>query len=631
MSEKPVIEVPVGPTVDAKKANARWWTIDTAKDDVHSHLFQVVEKIEERQNYRQLQNLRHARLYSNLELLGLQAGLFSRPVNDFQLDNRMTFNVVKSCVDTSAAKIAKMKPRPMFLTVDGEDDMQRQAKGLTLFMDAAFDKGHVYPNMQRGFVDGGVFGTGATKFYPDGKKVVSERTLIDELLVDDTEGMYGSPLTLYQSKFMSRDVLSELFPKHREKIAQSSSGLKAQWAQTDFNWVRVIEAWRLPSTPGGKDGKHVLCIPNCDLEVGPWKKDYFPFVFQRWNWKLMGFWGCGLAEELLGIQLELNKLLRTVQEAMGLMCVPRVWVEEGSGVAGITNKIAGVGKYKAGTNPPQVSTWPAMPPEVYQHIQNLVNKAYEITGISMLSAQSKKPAGLDSGAALREFQDVESERFQLVGQRYEEAHMEAARIMADMYADLAKANGGEIEMDAVDGKYARKVKWSEVAPALKGTVLRVFPTSLLPSTPAGKLQKVQEMMQGGLIDKETGLMLLDFPDVEGAMSLRLAAIENAKLCVSRILDEGKSVVPEPYMNLEVAKEISQSALLRAQINNVPEKKLELLRAFVSNCDAMIKVKATAGAAPGGAQPALPAVPAPAPTSDLLPIPAGAGPAQPVPA
>lgn len=613
MSDK-IIEVDYRQNPE-KKLTARWWTVE---ENVHEHLFPLVQSIEQRQGAIRTQNLRHARLYSNLEIYGLQMGLFSRANTQAVVNNRVTFNVVKSCIDTAASKIAKMRPRPMFLTIGGDEGLQRQAKNLTLFMDGAFEAGKVYASMQRGFVDAGVFGTGATKFYKEGRKVMTERVLIDEIIVDETEAMYGEPLTLYQTKFINRDTLCEMFPAFKTQIMDAAVGVTADWV-TDktFDRIRVVEAWKRPSYVGAKDGRHCIVISNATLENKKYTKDYFPFVFQRWNYKLTGFFGCGLAEELVGNQLEINKLLRTVQLAMHYCAVPRVFVDVTSNIntAHINNDVGGIVKFQG--NPPIFNTSPVMPAEVYAHIENLVKKAYEISGISLLSAQSKKPSGLDSGAALREYQDIESERFQLVGQRYEDAHMEASKIIFDMYKDMG---GNDIEMTAEDGKYVRKIKWDEVDLDLNQCVLRVFPTSILPTQPAGKLQKVQELMQAGLLDRETGLKLLDFPDLEGSMTIRLAAVKNAEAVVAKILEDGEAVQPEPYMNLDYAKAYAQNAYLDAQIRNVSEDKLELLRQFITNCDSL-KHQATPqpqspvpGAEAGGAPMAQPMAP---PVSDLV--------------
>jgi hypothetical protein len=45
-----------------------------------------------------------------------------------------------------------------------------------------------------------------------------------------------------------------------------------------------------------------------------------------------------------------------------------------------------------------------------------------------MSASSQKPAGLDSGVAIREFQDIETERFALVSQNYEDCYISIEHI-----------------------------------------------------------------------------------------------------------------------------------------------------------------------------------------------------------
>jgi hypothetical protein len=46
----------------------------------------------------------------------------------------------------------------------------------------------------------------------------------------------------------------------------------------------------------------------------------------------------------------------------------------------------------------------------------------------MLSAAAQKPAGLDSGKALREYNDIESDRFMTIGQAYERYYLQLAKL-----------------------------------------------------------------------------------------------------------------------------------------------------------------------------------------------------------
>lgn len=629
MAKQEIPVVKYNNAADQEGIEARWWTVD--EKELHRHVFAIVSDIETRQIYRKVKNLRHARLYSNREVLGLQAGMFSRTVNDAFTDSGVTLNVIASCVDTAQAKIAKAKPRPMYLTIGGDWAAQERAKKRTRYMDGAFAEMKLYGHMQMAFRDSGIFGTGEVKFFKRDGKVVCERTLIDEVLIDDADAMYGNPSQKHQTKFMSKDVVCELFPKFAEKIMQAKSGLPPEiQSRFSLGMIKVIESWKLPSAKGAKDGLHSICIENCTLLAEQYKRLRFPKVTQRWKKPHVGYFGVGIAEELLGIQLAINKKLRSIEIAQDLMCVPRVWIREDSNIntGDLDNEIGGIGRYS--TEPPQVSTWPGMPPEVYESVENLYHKAYEIIGISQLSANSLKPAGLNSSPALRTYQDVESERFQIVGQDYEEAHMEAAEIIEELTEELA-AEGKDPSVTVKNGKEVETIKWSDVKMNDTPISVRCFPTSILPTQPAGKIQTVQELTQAGFIEKDMALSLLDFPDFEAAVSNMLASYNLIKKILCNMVEKGEYESPEPYMKLPQALTMAQNYYLQCRTENVPENRLELLRRFMDDVKNMIDEanapdpNAPGPQGPGGAPgigaggPIAPqAVPMAPPQSELLP-------------
>jgi hypothetical protein len=623
----PVVDYRKNP--EPKGINHRWWQLEG--HEVAENLVPLVKQIEQRQSYRRVRNIRHARLYSNQEAVAISSGLLApNSLSSFQ-SLSISLNVIKSCIDTAASKIAKARPRPMFLTIGGDETQSRRAKNLTKYLDGAFKEMNVYPTMQRGFVDSGIFGTGPTKFYTEDGKVKCERAIVDQLFVDDLDGMYGDPSQLHEVRYVSRDKLADQFPKFAQEIMDAASGMiNGTAAQGSVDMIRVQESWKLPSSKGAGDGAHAICIENVTLYKKTYKKLYFPFVFQRWNHKITGFDGIGIAEELTGLQLELTSLLRNTQKAIKFMCVPRVFYDKNGSfdAAKLNNEIGGIYGYTGNT--PVFNTAPGMPPEVYQQIESLYKKAYEIIGISQLSAASKKPAGIDSGVAMREYQEIESDRFQLVGQRYEDAHMQAAEIVIDLTRDLAAA-GKDPFVKVKSGKAMEIIHWEEVDLEADQYDMRVFPTSILPTTPSGKLQTIQELTQAGFIDKDMALSLLDFPDLDSYVSNATAAIDLTNMQIENMIDKGEAQIPEPFEFLDLSRKMVQKAYLRAKLNGVEEGRLELLRTFMQSVDELLKPPAAPMPAPGMAPPPGPqgmpagpvdgqplANPTAAPTSDLIP-------------
>lgn len=596
----------------------KWWFED--EDKQYQSVNAVIKHIDDSQVYRQTSFLKHARLYHNLELLGFNPNTHAKISEYPMMNNRVTFNICKSCIDTVQSKIAKHKPRPVFLTTDGDWSLQRKAKLLTQYLEGLFYSMDVYAKGKTVFRDAEVFGTGILKIYPCGNKLECERVLPIEIKVDDAEGMYGCPRQIHQTKYVSRDVLIDMFPEKAHEIlsCQSADANDLVFYQI-ADLVKVNESWHLRSGEEATDGRHCIVIENATLLSEPYDKDYFPFVFIRWTDRLVGFWGQGLCEELLGIQLELNKLLRLVQMAIHLVSNPRVMVEDGTitNLQHINNEIAGILKY-TGTKP-EFITPTAINAEVYNHIENLYRKGYEISGVSQLSANSQKPQGLDSGKALREFQDIESDRFQIVGQCYEQMFMDIAKICIDMTADLNKKHKQSVK--SVNGKFIKNIKWSEVDLAESDYVMKVFPTSALPSTPAGKLSSVTELVQAGFIDKDMAMSLLDFPDLEAFNSLQNASIDITKKMIELMAEEGIYETPEPEMNLTTAMNMCQNAYLKYRNNGLEEERLDLLRRFIQDCKDMMEM------AMPEPQPTLPmdaglppmASPEAQPVSSILPI------------
>lgn len=597
--------------------NEKWWEADISA--AHQNLFAVVKYVEKNQSYRNTLNLRYAKLYQNVEMLGLSAGTYARVnLSNFNT-NRVSYNVVKSCTDTAASKIAKNKPKPLFLTKDGDYNLKNKAKLLTQYMEGMFEQMDLYRVAQKVFVDACVFGTGALKFFidPANLEIKAERVFIDEIVVDDVEGMYASPRQLHQRKYYSRDVLLGMFPKYKDKIMAATAGTAGEVAtQSTADNVMVIESWHLPSSDNAKDGRHIIAIDNCTLVFEDYEKDHFPFVFFRWTDKLVGFWGMGLAEELIGLQLEINKVLRVIQQSQNLMAVPRIFVDVASNIntGHINNDIGSIIKYQG--QPPVFQTGQANSPEVYQYLETLYNKAFEVTGISRLSAASAKPPGLNSGVALREYQDIETERFMLVGQRYEELFMKAAEHILDLSKELYEIFP-KFNVVVKTNKFVKKIKWEDVNMKEDEFVMDVFPVNILPSTPAGKLQTIQELIQAGLIPQEQALSLLDFPDLEHFMSLQTAAQDNIEKMLGIMIEEGRYIAPEPFMNLELALQLTQETYLRSKCDNLDESKLELLRTFMDDINTLLGTNQPLAPPPEEVGPVAPG-PAPGP-SELGPM------------
>lgn len=602
-----------------KKNTQKWWTIDgdDRSEKVADSVANTLNTLKENQNKLEAQRQASARLYGNIPLygtLGLSSskGAQTLPV----VRDRLTYNVVQSCVDTVVAKMAKNSPRPLFLTDGGSYRLQRKAQKLNQFMEGIFFENEMHDMLAPdAFRDAAVLGDGIIHCYDYYGQVKFERVLASEILVDEIEAIYGKPTQLYRCKNVDRLALIEMFPKHKDKIkAANAAFIEGNTVPHVSDQITVCEAWHLPSGPESKDGKHVIVITGVTLYEENWKHNFFPFAKLPWCKRLYGFWSQGGAEQIQNIQLEINKLLWVIQRSMHLMGSFKVLIQNGSKVVSehINNDI-GTLVYYNGVEPKYI-TPPMVQPELYAHLQTLKASAYEQFGISQLSASSKKPSGLDSGKALREFNDIESERFMTAGKQYEKFHLDATRLAVATARSIRERNG-KYSMRVPGYKFLSTIDWSEVDIPDDQFLMQCFPVSQLPQDPAGRLATIQEYAQAGYIDPRTARKLSDFPDLQQVESLANSVEERILKTLDLIVDEGEYTPPDQFMDLNLARQLALQYYNQYSNQDLEPDRVAQIEQFLSQVDALQQAAVPpAPAATAGPQ----AVAAPAPVSDLIP-------------
>jgi len=572
---------PDGPATQGPiSADRRWWTLDNP--DVPGAITGIINFLNQHQGARITQNLMSARLYGNLSVMGLNGLTYSKIASvQNALKDRISYDVCQSAVDTITSKIAKNKPRPIFLTSGGDYRIQRRAKKLSKFTDGIFYENQAYVMGPAAFRDGAIWGSGIIHVFTEHGRVKWERVIPTEINVDEVEGFYGKPRQLHRVKNVDRQVLADLYPKKRAAImrAQRASSDSLGGYENISDVVAVRESWHLPSGPDAGDGKHVITIAEDLLFQEEWKRDHFPFAIFHWSKRLFGFWGQGLIEQIQNIQVEINKILWLIQRSMHLAGTFKIAVENTSKIAKtyFNNDIGTIIPYT--DKPPLYLVPPIVQPETYAHLETLKRQAFEQAGISQLSAAAKKPDGLDSGKALREFNDIESDRFMTVGQAYEQFFLDLARLSIEEGKAIAAESKGSYEVTVPGRKFLETIDWKEIDLKEDQYVMKCYPVSSLPNDPAGRLQTVQEYAQAGFISQRTAQRLLDFPDLEQVESLATAQENYLHELFERIVDaetieeaQEAYTAPEPFDDLQLAQELALEYYAQGKSNGLEEGK-----------------------------------------------------------
>lgn len=605
---------------DPKTQNARWW-LEKQPNKLAESLFGVVKFLKVNQIWRQHQAALFARMYGNLPIWNYLGINLTKLNVQYKFPNeRPTLNVVQSCVDALVSRLTQSKPKPMFLTTGGDYRKRKLAKDLNRFIDGEFYQCKAYEMGEQILRDALIMGDGVVKIYrTDDKRVGLERILCTELFADESDGMYGRPQQIHQLKIIDRDIVAGMFPSAKGAIMSAQTAYfdsSTENVQSIASQIMVCESWHLKSSEESTDGLHVIAIDGAILEKEQFDDDDYPFVKLPYAPRTLGYWAQGLPEQLMGLQNEINRLLYTIQQSLHLCGIPKWLVEDGSKVvsAHINNQIGGIIKYQG--TAPVLSVAQCVPQELYAQLERLVQYAYQQSGVSMLAAASQKPAGLDSGAALREYDDLQSDRFAYLSQRHENFYLEMGKKIFNQARKIAQEEGkyetiypGKASISKIDFP-------KEVIDGEDDFIMQAFPKSAYSNYPAQRKQEIVDDMQAGILSPDEGRRLLDFPDLKQEQDLMNAPEERILKILDEMIEDGKYSPPDPFMDLGLAKKLVVQYYNKYLQEDLEEAKADLLRTFSTQIDQMQQaaMPPPMPGAPGQPQ----AAPMPPPTSPMLP-------------
>ncbi len=564
---------------------------DSEFDDAHAAFMRWVDHVQMRPSAqdRRRRNLLYASLYANLPLLGFGVNSYTRNIPH---QGRIALNATQNAIDSLVSKVCKNRPRPMFTTVEGDYELREKAENADKYIDGKFYELDYYQTIYPGKVlDASVYGLGVTKTHEvDGEGVI-ERVYPWEMVVDDRECMYGKPVRVGQRKYYDRQEAFDLWRRTgkgdkawNEDLFKAIDSRASETDNADFDrdetseQVVIYEGYSRPTSK--RPGKKIVCVRGKTLRFEDYGDKHLPYNFLRPEVQTMGFYGVGICERVATIQGEINRLIRDIQMAMHLLAKPHWMVEASSNVntASLNNDIATIIKY-SGTTPPQVYTPQSMSSEVFSHLQYLVKTLYEVTGISQLSAQSQKPAGLDSAVALRTYLNVETERFNNFVRNAEESASKDAFLLARVEGKIG-GKRSTLARSGFKGRGIERVSWQKLD--FDTIAVQIYPTSKLPDTPAGRREYALELAQYTRMTTDDIFEMLEWDDTEAFAKRRLAGKRNVERDIAK-MRKGQRVVRDAIGDHQMAFAMATDAYEEAKHDGLPPQRLAAIRDYVKAC------------------------------------------------
>jgi hypothetical protein len=574
-----------------------WWR--APKGQAHSSTWQTAERIERQQSD----------LFDRFQKLEALYDPNSPDADGSDLAH-VTENAIASNVDTVAASVGSTEIRARFLSDGADWQTQRRMRRLEWYSEEQVTLLEVHPKCRSAFKECAKKGNGLVKVSEKFGRPCVEHVLVENIIVDQDETRDGRrPRQLHQWDMVDADELIAMHPKFEKEIEAARNARKRRGSgmgrvtTSSTNQVCVLYSWRLPigvkGATGYKAGRYTKTISGADLVDEKWEEDFFPFAEMTWTERAKSWYGISGAERIAGIQRALNKRNWQIERVLDQNANLTTYVRPADANLTVkTSRVGNIGVVKGDwphtPNPPLVSA------ETYQSRMDLKESAQREFGQTSMAVHGAKPAGLDSGAALREFKDQTTTRYASQEEDFERLVLKTITLILW----VCKKLGAKAPMMQRRSRFgARKLRWQDVD--LGEIKVQIQAASTLNRTPAGRMQMVIEFAQAGIISTDQARRLMGHPDIESELSLYTAALEAVEHDLDELAD-GRVVMPEPFHNHEMCVWRGQREYLKWRDDGAPEEILEGLRQYIVTAAWFIDQKnqsaANANAAMGAPMP-----------------------------
>lgn len=467
-------------------------------------------------------------------------------------------NVIASCTDTLVSKVSNLKVRPFVNTVNGSYSDMKLARQIQQFFDIYYDYQEINKKARKVFLDSCLFDTGVMYVNEESKEI--KRVAPFQVFYRQSEEFYNKLTRIYyEQKDYPTTLLDESF-KIKKDVEYVDYGVYYD----TFNKVKAY------------------IINGVVAKTETYDKAVVPFVIIHYKDPVVGGTNLSLVDALYDIQEEINVLNKRIKDASQLNIAQTFFVPNTSElkVSQINNRVGNVVSYTPmeGISQPISGFTPPIIDNQYQVLlDSYIQKAYEIAGVSQLSAMSHKPSGLNSGIALSTYEDVESDRFQTQVDSMIKIYMNVANICKEVFdGDILPEDRRQLPLE-----------WSRVRECLNKYKLQFSAAESLSKDPSQKLQQLQQLATAGIIPASRVASLMELPDIEQGYSISTNAIDAVMNVIDGCLEEDNYEVPDyipfPLLKEEIINcQLSLKAANKDRKNDEDINKLIKLYQIVEN-------------------------------------------------
>lgn len=444
-------------------------------------------------------------------------------------------NVIASCIETLCSKIASQKVRPFFNTVNGTFKEMQIARQAQTYFDQVYDEKDVNKTITNTFKSACIFDKGVIKITKD---EISTR-LPWNVFVDPKEVSYNK-IT----------YIAEKLPKTPGRLLYTKYGIKADFNldYTVYEYYDIIE-----------HTKAIYVEELNKVTTEKWEPEVIPYLFMYYSDPIKGNTSQSVVDQLYGIQMQIDDILSVIKDSVQMNPGMTLFVPRTANIKTnmLSNRTGQIIQYdpipNQSASPITYATSDIISAQFIQLLDKLKNDAYEIVGISQLSATSQKPEGLNSGVALSTMEDIESDRFET-----------QLNSVIRMYIDVAKACMDIFPPDEdilPQGTNRANIKWSDIIEARDNLKIQFSAANSLSKDPSEKLKQLVALAQAGVVPQSHIASLMELPDLQSGYNIANNAFNAVYTFIDEVIKNGvPDFIPE-YLPTD------KGGLLETEITN----------------------------------------------------------------
>lgn len=585
-----------------------YWDAELADADRWKPLVASVNTLRTEQATRYQQIIRYATMYQYGAKGFPSASVRAKVTNDAELAFNRCFFVIRTIIaDTFTVEVA-----PQFYSEGGTYEEREFAEDATSAIQGVLEECGYRREEERCATDAiSAAGSGFMRVGPDFAqgRVSIRRTNPLDVLFDEVEARDGMPQSMLVRHVLDKGVASSTFDvdlsgqkvlgtfREREEAFEGATSIDILADDTVIQRRNRIEIWEGVHTPSryvspgnaSQDGMQLYACNGSTLSCNEWETPRFDVVDFTPIPSFTGLYGIPLMRFLASPQQELEvvdlRMQRAIRRLGGVsIAAPR---QAKVSTRQLTNDSGMVVEYD-GNQMPSGLVVPPFHDSVLTYRQMLDADIVKFAGQNTTAATGQIPPNLTnvSGKALNTALDTGSRVNAYILRERERMIVRVTDLVLDAIAKLVEKIPN-LSARFLKGKGYKTIQWKDILARRDSLVLRCKPINALSTHPTARLQQATELLSTRAIDNTEWRRITRIGDVKANDMLTLSHADRVEMLLDQIVSTGKYQGPEEFYDLDECMRVGVAYYQMAQVQNVPEGRLVMLREWCTDTQALM--------------------------------------------